>query len=86
MAEAAGAGQTLFRAPLTPGAGLWGYNPATNLSFIEEYPHAKFHLEKSSGLDFYGRYTHTHTHTHTHTQTNKHAHTQTNKHAHTNTH
>jgi hypothetical protein len=43
MVEAAEAHHTLFRAPLTPGVGVWGQIPATNLSPIEEYPHAKFH-------------------------------------------
>jgi hypothetical protein len=58
--KAAEAGQTLFRAPLTQGFRVWGCNPSMNLSRIEEYPHAKFHRDLSSGLDFYSRYTHTH--------------------------
>ncbi len=40
--EAAEAGQTLFRAPLTPGVGVWGCNPARNLSCIKEYLLANF--------------------------------------------
>jgi hypothetical protein len=59
--EAAEAGQTLFIAPLTPGVGVWGCNPARNLSSNEEYRHAKFHQDQCSGLDFYSGYTHTHT-------------------------
>jgi hypothetical protein len=43
MVEAAEAGQTPLRASLTLGVRVWGCNPATNLSCIEEYPHAKFH-------------------------------------------
>jgi hypothetical protein len=31
MVEAAEARQTLFRAPLTPGVGVWSQIPATNL-------------------------------------------------------
>jgi hypothetical protein len=60
MVEAAEAGQIPFRA-LDPGVGVWGYNPALNLSRIEEYPHAKYHQDQSSGLDFCSRYTHIHT-------------------------
>jgi hypothetical protein len=59
--EAAEAGQTLFRAPLTPGVGVWGCHPARNLSHIEEYLHAQFHQDRCSGLDFYSGYTCTHT-------------------------
>jgi hypothetical protein len=59
MVEAAEAGQTLFIAPLTPGVGVWGSNPAKNISSIEEYLHAKFHQDRCSGLDFYSGYTHT---------------------------
>jgi hypothetical protein len=59
MVEAAEACQTLFRAPLTPGVEVWGWILATNLSPIEEYPHAKFHWDWSIGLDFYSRYTDT---------------------------
>ncbi len=57
--EAAEARQTLFRAPRTPGVGVWGWIPATNLSSSEEYPDAKFHWDRSSGLDFYSGHTHT---------------------------
>jgi hypothetical protein len=40
--EAAEARQALFRAPLTPGVGVGGQIPATNLPPIEEYTHANF--------------------------------------------
>jgi hypothetical protein len=40
VVEAAKVYQTLA---LTLGVGVWGQIPATNLSPIEEYPHAKFH-------------------------------------------
>ena len=36
MVEAAEAGHTLFRTPMTR---VWGCNPAMNLSCVEEYPH-----------------------------------------------
>ncbi len=58
--EAAEAHQTLFRPPLTPGVGVCRRIPATNLSPIEKYPHAKFHWDRSRGLDFYSRHTPTH--------------------------
>jgi hypothetical protein len=61
MVEAEEAGQTLFWAPLTPGVGVWGCNPAMKISCIEEYLHAKFHQDWCSGLDFYRGYTRTHT-------------------------
>ncbi len=67
--ETAEAPQTPFRAPLTLGVGAWGRIPAMNLSAIEEYPHAKLHWDRLSGLDFYTGYTRTHTHTHTHIRT-----------------
>jgi len=63
MVEASEAGQTPFGAPLTPGFGEWGCNPAMNLSHIEEYPQAKSDRDQSRGLDFYSRYTRTHIHT-----------------------
>ncbi len=60
MVEAAEAGQMLFRAPPDPGVGVLGCNPARNLSYIQEYLHAKFHQDQCSGFDFNSRYTHTH--------------------------
>jgi hypothetical protein len=61
MAEATEARQILFRAPLTPGVGVWSRILAMNLLPIEEYTHAKFHWDWSSGLDFYSGHTqHTH--------------------------
>jgi hypothetical protein len=70
--EAEHAGHTLFRGFSAQGVRVWGCNPSTNLSCIEDNPHAKFHCDQPSGLDFHSRYTCTHTHTHAHTQ----AHTQ----------
>ncbi len=64
MVEAADACWTQFGAPLTPRVGVWGWIPAMNLSCLEEYSHAKFLQDQSSGLDFIPD-THTHTHTHT---------------------
>jgi hypothetical protein len=43
MVEAAEARQTMFRAFLTLGVGVWSRIPGTNLPPIEEYTHAKFH-------------------------------------------
>ncbi len=57
MVEAAEARQTMFMAPLTLGVGVWGRIPATNLPPIQEYTHAKFHWDWSSGLDFYSGHT-----------------------------
>jgi hypothetical protein len=51
-----------------------GLSPSYELFPTEDYLHAKFHCDRSSGLDFYTVQTHTctHTHTHTHTQTQTH--------------
>jgi hypothetical protein len=51
--EAVDAPQTLFRAPLTPGVRVQGWNLAKNLSAIKIYSYAKFHQGQSDGLDFY---------------------------------
>ncbi len=53
MVEAVDAPQTLFRAPLTPGVGVQGWNYFKNLSAIKIYSYAKFHADWSDGLDFY---------------------------------
>jgi hypothetical protein len=53
MVEAVDALQTLFRASLTPGVRVQGWNLAKNLSAIKIYYYAKFHQDLSDGLDFY---------------------------------
>ncbi len=60
IVEAAEARQTTIRASLTPGVGVSGQIPATNLSPFEEYPFAKFHSDRCSGLNLYTWYTNTH--------------------------
>ena len=53
MVEAVDALQTLFWAPLTLGVGVLGPNLVNNLSAIKIYSYAKFHQDRSDGLDFY---------------------------------
>jgi hypothetical protein len=53
MVEAVDAPQTLFRAPLTLGVGVQGWNLAKNLSAIKIYSYAKFYWDWSNSLDFY---------------------------------
>ncbi len=59
--------QTLFRAPLTPGAHPGGRNIAYDLALVKLGAHAKFGEDWCNGVDFYTGHTNTQTHTQTHT-------------------
>ncbi len=61
--EASEAGQTPFRVRKTLGVGVWGCNPARNLSLCEEYLHAKF---IKIGVVVWISIADIHAHTHTH--------------------